>query len=292
MLKLKCTFDSDLKNMPLSAKAQFVKRAEEALKQGNTRFVARGENKVLFEEMKRKFEQDKNAEPAEKMMKLSSDPEEDSPQLELLDVVKTESESNEIEEVSSLKDEAHSETSESNEIEEVSSLKDEAHIETSESNAIEEVNTLNDEAHFVKAYIEWFDCKKKHKKVLMQGIQNAFREIAPLKYTFETTPIRDQISATPGVDKFFDKYDVVDYGLDGFTISLDAYSATLCQVTIDMDFKAWGKHKAATRPAKQPAPCQCNHEEAMAWNAEMTKRLEAFQAYMKSPEANRMYCMQ
>ena len=57
----------------MSAKAQFMKRARDALEQGNTSFVARGENKELFEEMKRKFEQEKNTqfEPASKMMKLS-----------------------------------------------------------------------------------------------------------------------------------------------------------------------------------------------------------------------------
>jgi ABC-type uncharacterized transport system involved in gliding motility auxiliary subunit len=60
--------------MPLSAKAQFMKRAREALEQGNASFVARGKNKELFEEMKRKFEQEKNAqsEPDSKRMKLSA----------------------------------------------------------------------------------------------------------------------------------------------------------------------------------------------------------------------------
>ena len=132
--------------MPLSAKAQFVKRANEALKQGNTRFVARGENKKLFEEMKRKFEQEQNAqsEPDSKMMKLSnpssssSDSEENSPQPpEVLNV--TESEINEaapielqIEELSSLTDEAQFETEineaapEELQIEKLSSLTDEA----------------------------------------------------------------------------------------------------------------------------------------------------------------------
>ena len=58
--------------MPQSAKVQFMKRAREALEQGNTKFVARGENKELFEEMKRKFEQEKDAksEPHSKKMKL------------------------------------------------------------------------------------------------------------------------------------------------------------------------------------------------------------------------------
>ena len=56
--------------MPQTAKAQFMKRAREALEQGNTKFVARGENKELFEEMKRKFEQEKNDEPDSKRVKL------------------------------------------------------------------------------------------------------------------------------------------------------------------------------------------------------------------------------
>lgn len=58
--------------MPQSAQVQFLKRAKEALEQGNTKFVARGENRVLFEEMKRKFEQEKNAqsEPDSKRVKL------------------------------------------------------------------------------------------------------------------------------------------------------------------------------------------------------------------------------
>ena len=49
-----------------------MNRAREALEQGNTKFVARGENKKVFEEMKREFELAKNGEPESKKMKLTA----------------------------------------------------------------------------------------------------------------------------------------------------------------------------------------------------------------------------
>ena len=58
--------------MPQTAQVQFMNRARQALEQGNTSFVARGKNKELYEEMKRTFEQEKNAQSASKRVKLSA----------------------------------------------------------------------------------------------------------------------------------------------------------------------------------------------------------------------------
>ena len=58
--------------MPQSALVQFMNRAREALEQGNTSFVARGKNKELYEEMKRAFEQERNAQSASNRVKLSA----------------------------------------------------------------------------------------------------------------------------------------------------------------------------------------------------------------------------
>ena len=58
--------------MPRSAQVQFTNRAREALEQGNTSFVARGKNKELYEDMKRTFEQEMNAQSASKRVKLSA----------------------------------------------------------------------------------------------------------------------------------------------------------------------------------------------------------------------------
>ena len=106
-----------------------MNRAREALEQGNTKFVARGKNKEVFEEMKRQFEQEKDGEPESKRMKLpapaaapqeesdsssdsSSDSEQSSShheeQKSIEPVVETDPKSDEeIEELKCLEDEAH-----------------------------------------------------------------------------------------------------------------------------------------------------------------------------------------
>ena len=74
--------------------------------------------------------------------------------------------------------------------------------------------------------------QKETLNALIQGIKNAFSEIAPLIYKSKTTPLGDNDLATqmPDLDKFFDHYDINDFGSD-FSISLDAYNPTLCKVT-------------------------------------------------------------
>jgi len=97
--------------MPQSAKVQFMNRAREALEQGNTKFVARGENKKVFEEMKREFELAKNGEPESKKMKLTAPaaaPQEESDSSS--DSSDSEQSDEEIEELKCLEDEAHSVT--------------------------------------------------------------------------------------------------------------------------------------------------------------------------------------
>ena len=87
----------------------------------------------------------------------------------------------------------------------------------------------------------------------------------------------------PDLDKFFDHYDIDDFGTD-FSIKLTAYDPTLCKVTW-----LWTKPAEVKQRAKQPH--QYNHEAAMAWQAEMQKREEAWRAYTKTPEAQRVHCM-
>ena len=88
-----------------------MNRAREALEQGNTKFVARGENKKVFEEMKREFELAKNGEPESKRMKLTAPaaaPQEESDSSS--DSSDSEQSDEEIEELKCLEDEAHSVT--------------------------------------------------------------------------------------------------------------------------------------------------------------------------------------
>ena len=87
----------------------------------------------------------------------------------------------------------------------------------------------------------------------------------------------------PALHKFFDQYDISDFGSD-FSISLDACNPTLCTVTW-----VWMKPAEARQRAKQPD--QYDHEAAMARQAEMQKGEEAWRAYRKTPEATRVYCM-
>ena len=111
-----------------------MNRAREALEQGNTKFVARGKNKEVFEEMKRQFELAKNGEPESKRMKLTAA----APQ----------------EESDSSSDSSDSEQSSfhhEEEIEELKCLKDEHVVETDPKSdeEIEELKCLEVEAHFV-----------------------------------------------------------------------------------------------------------------------------------------------
>ena len=87
----------------------------------------------------------------------------------------------------------------------------------------------------------------------------------------------------PDLDKFFDHYDINDFGTE-FSIKLDAYNPTLCKVTW-----LWTKPSEVKQRAKQPH--QYNHEAAMARQAELQKREEAWRAYTKTPEAQRVHCM-
>ena len=89
----------------------------------------------------------------------------------------------------------------------------ESAVETEPGND-EELEELKDDAHFVTAIVEWFDCNKKHKTALIQGIKNAFSEISPLIHKSKTTPLGDNNLATqmPDLDKFFDHYDINDFG--------------------------------------------------------------------------------
>ena len=244
--------------MPQTAKAQFMKRATEALEQGNTKFVARGENKELFEEMKRKFEQEKNDEPDSKRVKL--------PAL-------------------AAAPQAESSDSDSEDNKSSSSHEEESIESETEPGSDEDLQELKDDAHFVAAIVKWFDCKKKHKKVLIQGIKNAFSAFAPIIYKFQTTPLGDEFSATnwPDLDKFFENYNVSEFGAE-FKISLDAYNPTLCKVSW-----IWTKPAEVTQQVKQTN--HHDHEAAMAWQAEMQRREDAWRAYSKTPEANRVHCM-
>lgn len=267
--------------MPQTAKAQFLKRAREALEQGNTKFVARGENKELFEEMKRKFEQEKNDEPNSKRVKLpaaapqaesnssdySSEP--DSKRVNLPATTQAESD--------------YSSDSEDNKS---SSSHEEESIESeTEPGSDEDLEELKDDAHFVAAIVKWFDCKKKHKRVLIQGIKNAFSEFAPIIYKFQTTPPGGEFSTTdwPDLHKFFEKYEVDEFGAE-FKISLDAYNPTLCKVSW-----IWTKPAEPRQQVKQTN--HHDHEAAMAWEAEMQRKQDAWLAHMNRPEAKDVYCM-
>ena len=252
-----------------------MKRATEALEQGNTKFVARGKNRELFEEMKRKFEEEKNGKPdskRKKLMAIAAAPHAES----------NSSDSSSSSSSSSSDSENESPEKKSSSSHKVKSIESAVKTEPASEEQIEE---LTDDAHFVSAIVEWFDCNKKHKKALIQGIKNAFSEIAPLIYKCKTTLLGDNYLATqmPNLDKFFDHYDINDYGTY-FSISLDAYNPTLCKVTW-----VWTKPAEARQQAKQPH--QFNHELAMAWQAEMQKREEAWRAYNKTPEAQRVHCM-
>ena len=238
-----------------------MKRAREALEQGNTKFVARGENKKVFEEMKRKFEEEKNAqsEPDSKKVKLPAA----APEAE-----------------SSSSDYSPSSDSEN---EPSPSNTESAAESAAETEADEEIKELRDDAHFVAVIIKWFDCKKKHKKVLIQGIKNALSEIAPLIYKSKTTQLSDKDLACPGLNKFFDQYDISDFG-SYFSIARDAYNPTLCKVTW-----IWTKPAEPRQQVKQID--DVDPEAAMAWMAEMQRKEAAWKAYMKSTEANRVHCM-
>ena len=249
--------------MPQSAKVQFMKRAREALEQGNTKFVARGENKELFEEMKRKFEEEKNAqsEPDSKKVKLPA----------LAAAPEAESSSSDYSSSSDSENEPSPSNTES------------AAESAAETEADEEIEELRDDAHFVAVIIKWFDCKKKHKMVLIEGIKEALSEIAPLMYKSKTTQLSDKDLACPGLDKFFDQYDISDYGSD-FSIARDAYNPTLCKVTW-----IWTKPAEPRQLVKQID--DVDPEAAKAWQAEMQRKEEAWKAYKKTPEANRVWCM-
>ena len=159
-----------------------MNRAREALEQGNTKFVARGENKEVFEEMKREFELAKNGEPESKRMKPTAPAA--APQ----------------EESDSSSDSSDSEQSSSHH-EEEKSIEPVVETDSKSDEEIEELKCLEDEAHFV------------------------------------TEPAE------------------------------------------------------ATQPAKPVVPCQYDHEAAMAWQAEMQRKEAAGRAFLKTPEANRIYCM-
>ena len=74
--------------MPLSAQKQFEKRALKAIEDGDINFVARGKNKELFDDMKRKWEERNgrssseaasSTEPAPKKTKRTEPPPKKAP---------------------------------------------------------------------------------------------------------------------------------------------------------------------------------------------------------------------
>ena len=271
--------------MPQTAKAQFMKRATEALEQGNTKFVARGENKELFEEMKRKFEQEKNDEPAKrvKLQAMAAAPQAESNSSDYSS--EPDSKRVNLPAAAPQAESDYSSDSDSEDNKSSSSHEEESIESETEPGSDEDLEELKDDAHFVAAIVKWFDCKKKHKKVLIQGIKNAFSAFAPIIYKFQTTPLGDEFSATnwPDLDKFFEKYKVSEFAAE-FKISLDEYNPTLCKVSW-----IWTKPAEARQQVKQTN--HYDHEAAMAWQAEMQRKEEAWRAYMKTPEANRVHCM-
>ena len=58
--------------MPLSAEKQFMIRAKNALKNGDTSFTTRGKNKVMWEKLKQEFEDQQATEPPAKRANASS----------------------------------------------------------------------------------------------------------------------------------------------------------------------------------------------------------------------------
>ena len=59
-------------NMPLSAEKQFMIRAKNALKNGDTSFTARGKNNFMWEKLKQEFEDQQATEPPAKRANTSS----------------------------------------------------------------------------------------------------------------------------------------------------------------------------------------------------------------------------
>ena len=115
-----------------------MNRAREALEQGNTKFVARGENKKVFEEMKREFELAKNAqsEPDSKRIKLTTPAA--APQAES----NSSSDSSSDSEQSSSHHEEEKDPKSDEEIEELKCLEDEAHSVTEPAEATQPAKPL------------------------------------------------------------------------------------------------------------------------------------------------------
>ena len=117
-----------------------MKRAREALEQGNTKFVARGKSRELFEEMKRKFEEEKNGKPDSKRKKL----------LALAAAPHAESNSSDSSDSSSSSDsEDESPRKKSSSSHKVKSI--ESAVETEPGND-EELEELKDDAHFCDSH--------------------------------------------------------------------------------------------------------------------------------------------
>ena len=147
----------------------------------------------------------------------------------------------------------------------------------------EDIDELKDDVHFVTAMIKWFNCDKKHKKTLLQGIKKAFSECAPAIYKHETTPPGDSAPQMPDIDKFFDQYDVNDFGSE-FTISVDAYKPTLCKVR-------WVWTKPAEVPQRATQPEKYNREAAMARQAELQQSEEYWRARSQIEKGAGVICM-
>ena len=112
-----------------------MKRARDALEQGNTKFVARGENKELFEEMKREFEQKKNAQSDSKRMKLPAPASHTSSNKESDDPPASKSSSHEeIVNEAAMPWQAHRKTPEANRVPKIQDIETGEDLESDEEN--------------------------------------------------------------------------------------------------------------------------------------------------------------